>query len=296
MALNNTNVKDIRNCFDELNDILNNHLEADLRVFTQHIRDTFEYKGGMYPRVCFKRPYQYSEKDVEKIIVICRDRDTSYAKEYDLNKNTGFKFVNNTGNYFICNDIPMAISEEQYNNPRLEQNNLATFRMEYNKYNHVLMKILLKFHIVSKSSLDRAWKSAWRDFNTEYVKDVDCYKSTLIIPITLSKNALSAEFVQEFFPTASRNLVFEFLCFDYHETDYFDENVDTSIGYIFADMISYHFLTHYCHTNLVTSYERARETLDADEKGSTRSRDEFSRPLQTANRTARPSQERMLSP
>jgi hypothetical protein len=267
IALNKGDISDIRKYYDELNYILNENLEADLRVFTQKIRNTFEYKGGQYPRVCFKRPF--SENDVEKVIVICRDRDTSYTNEYELEKNTGFRIVNNTGVYFICNDIPVAISEERYDNPRLEQNNLAAFRMEYNKYNHGLMKILSKCHLISKSSIDKAWKSAWKDSNTENVKDDERYKSTLIIPITLAKNALSAKFVQEFFPVASRNSVFGFLCFDYHEKDYFDEDVDASIGYIFADMISFHFLTHYSHTKLVTSYKRARKILDAEEKGST---------------------------
>ena len=49
------------------------------------------------------------------------------------------------------------------------------------------------------------------------------------------------EFEQKFFPGESKNTVFGFLCFDHHETDFFDEGIDASIGYIFADIISHYF-------------------------------------------------------
>lgn len=74
--------------------------------------------------------------------------------------------------------------------------------------------------------LDRRWK------------DKLFYKSTLIVPMTLWNNDLSEEFKELVNLDNVDRTIFGFLCFDHVDADYFDEENDVALGYVFADILS----------------------------------------------------------
>lgn len=90
------------------------------------------------------------------------------------------------------------------------------------------------------------------------VEDIDCYKSTLIIPVTMTQTETSSKFDDQFFSAQPKNTVFAYLCFDSLHTHYFVEQVHVPIGYMIADEISTFFLVKYGYTVLSKAWSKAR--------------------------------------
>jgi len=50
--------------------------------------------------------------------------------------------------------------------------------------------------------------------------------------------------------------IFGYLCFDHVEENYFNDDIDIDVGYIFADIISLYMVTRSIYTELSTTYSK----------------------------------------
>ena len=89
----------------------------------------------------------------------------------------------------------------------------------------------------------------------------NCYKSTLIIPLTLWNNKLAKLFVEKFNMKDVERTIFGYLCFDHIETYYFYEDFDVNAGYIFADLLSLYLLTYIIYIEQSTTYKKIQNHL-----------------------------------
>jgi hypothetical protein len=210
-------------------------LEFLNRRFYEVVAKNFEFlhayygtKEGAPPRICLKGTFRLDAN--ETVVSIFRDHQVDYEQQSDtaIERNSGFHHIKNTGTYFLENNLPKAAVEGTYVNPRL--------RIEQ-------IREQAKFGGLGQVTTD--WDRYWIGFDDAHQGDASFYKSTLIIPLTLSAD-VGQDFKQEVPIEDIDKSVFGFLCFDHRDVDYFDEGADVSMSEIFAG-----FLCHYVFTRLI---------------------------------------------
>jgi hypothetical protein len=245
IALQNSK-EDLRNAFHDLESFLDNE-------FTKHSIYHFEllveiFKGKSItskpPRVCIKG-YQ---KDQDTIITLVREESHNYLNnEYTLDANSAFENIvypqycdqsQDQGikrNCYFCSNIPLEVKKGHYKNARINSNEVV---------NHYSTNWAGNLRFWLSKSGDRSWQRCWKKIPTpqgEYPPPISsCYKSTLVIPLSLPANKgwLSQDFKEQFkIEQAQNHCFFGFLCLDHQNIGYFkDEDID--ISYIFADILS----------------------------------------------------------
>ena len=50
-------------------------------------------------------------------------------------------------------------------------------------------------------------------------------------------------------------VIFGFLCFDHIDSNYFIENEDVSLGYVFADVLSVYFVSRMMYTSMSDTFK-----------------------------------------
>lgn len=175
----------------------------------------FEHRSRRKPRICIKGSFNVDNHS--KVVSVFRDALVSYDSDANVEKNYGFLTIYKNGTYFLENNIPEAAAGDRYFNPRLDNDRVRQF--------------------LNGASGTRVKK--WEDCWIGDKKDKSSfYKSTLIIPMTLWNNDLSEEFKELVNLENVDRTIFGFLCFDHVDVNYFDEEDDVALGYVFADIIS----------------------------------------------------------
>jgi hypothetical protein len=91
-----------------------------------------------------------------------------------------------------------------------------------------------------------------------------CYKSTMVIPMSLIKSRLDDRFVHNFISSNEvENILFGFLCFDHCNTNFFHDNIDYLFGYILADSLSLYLILQLSCTEYSSTYKQAIEILNS---------------------------------
>lgn len=167
-------------------------------------------------------------------------RGREYRQIQERKDNSAYLHIDSTGESYLCNDIPATAASGRYNNKRLRNDCAHDYLKRYKKYdNH------------------EEWMNCWLpnkrdDGTTLRPSPASCYKSTMVIPITLLNNeGLSDEFREHFkIPkpistsiTDKKRATFGLVCFDHRERHYFREN-DIDFGYVVADFISLYFIDY----------------------------------------------------
>ena len=98
----------IETLFNDLNDFLNESIDNAFEITHQHIDKYFSGRSKFHPRITIKAPFE------EQLIVDLYRKDRSPFNQFGVTENTAFKYIKDTGKYFICNDIPKAVKEEKY--------------------------------------------------------------------------------------------------------------------------------------------------------------------------------------
>jgi len=240
--------KDASEILAKLNE-LTQYIEDELQTVSNHnfqsLSDYFkkQNRSKFLPRVCIKGTKE------GKIIDLYRSSAREYfVSEHTIESNTGFEYVVNEGIYFICNDLPNKAKQGHYRNPRLDDNCVRNYAPKRT------------FFRLGKDTEDLRWQQCWKK---EVAIGADwhraCYKSTLIIPMTLINNDLSPNFKKRFFTERQKNnrTIWGFLCFDHPSIDYFNAEDDEKIGYIFADILSLYYVSAYIHTEISETYNCA---------------------------------------
>ena len=240
------------------------HLQELYRFLTEQTRDhysqffefIFSYfeqtqpyrTSQVLPRICVKQNFD------GQIVPFSRyGGGTKCDQIYTIEDNTGFSSVRNNGIYYLCQNIPRAALQGEYVNPRLIASEVAKLDAER----------------VDDLSHDE-WASCWvanegQDISKQAIAGA-CYRSTLIVPMTLLNNKMHSDFLENFIlDEASNNLIdrtiFGYLCFDHENRDYFLEGIDSQVGYIFADIMSRYLLTTFNFTSASSTYRELTQTL-----------------------------------
>lgn len=210
---------------------------------------SISHKSPTLPRMCIKAT---STKEKEKYIVDVFREDGGTSKlTYKVSENTGFQSVEDDGRYYICNNIPIASSSSNYINPRL--NKELAKRYKQNWWEKQKSRS-------TKQYFDKSWADCWFDYSKEKGNGASCYKSTLIVPMTLINNHQSSRFVKNTMVGISKNerAIYGCLCFDHTETGYFNDD-DINTGYIVADLLSFYMINELNFTTYSSTYERAKK-------------------------------------
>lgn len=237
--------KDLHERCDELVSFLNTHLHDVSQKNFAFIKEYFSGRDPVEPRICIKGNFRHNERDY--IVPLIRDKKVNYLSEYPLESNRGFLFVKNNGTHFRSDDIPKDIAEGKYHNARIN-NELAT---DYYKKRN-------QDPALSDESWIKCWDPPTRD---------SCYKSTVIIPMTLWNNYLTQEFLTEMKIKAQKDTmsrtIFGYLCFDHVKERYFKHSadIDIDVGYIFADILSLYMLTVYVYTESSETFSIVMDSL-----------------------------------
>lgn len=246
--------------YQDLNERLTSHQENILAEnYNKYMTSHFEGRSRVQPRICIKGIGRI-EGDEIGVVDIFRP-ESEYITEYPIHSNKGFYEVYKTGKWYICNDIPTAAKKDEYFNPRLDNRKVRTIylaNMENNTPEQNLEKWIA------------CWSENKREDNPEPEKPSErsCYKSTLIIPMTLINNEdLQDNFKRHFkiprHPIGKEmaRAIYGFLCFDHQEINFFNEEVDVPVGYVFADIMSLYLVYRLTYTEYSQTFKKVADIL-----------------------------------
>jgi len=196
------------------------------------------------PRCCIKTVSASKDRIVDNY----RDHDAYKGENMAssaIDENTGFSQVLNTGVYYLENNIPEKAIAGYYKNPRLNNERVR----RYKKSNR------------NGEGVDHEWVHCWDGQDpTDYKA---CYKSTLIIPMTLmNNNDLPSGFMDKIAKGhKSKRTNWGFVCLDSIKEGFFLDDIDVNIGYIVADMLSMYYIKSYIYTDTSRTYNEATTFL-----------------------------------
>jgi hypothetical protein len=233
---------------DMLN-FMNRKLFESVYFNFEFIREYFDMKRSSAPRICLKGNFVVNSHD--KVVSIFRDQPVKYYSDVHIDGNSGFRSIKENGRYFFENNMPEATVERGYVNPRLKAD-----------------AVKADFKRVGKlETIIRNWDRYWVEYDPSKRGDSSFYKSTLIVPLTLWNNEVSEEFENAMnLRMAGEKIeryIFGYLCLDHRDVDYFDEEHDAALGYIFADMLSIFVFTRKMYTEASRTFTRIQEVLQA---------------------------------
>jgi hypothetical protein len=210
----------------------NRSLERNILANFAQLGKHFTASGRSVPRVCVK----FNFGDIDKHLApFLRDTTESYHAEYGVNESTPFEHVVRSGNWYLENNVPLAVLRGDFKNPRIIRDRVIDQFKNREKLN------------------SSSWESCWKDGGTR----ASYYKSTLVVPITFRNNSFSPEFIRLVdakIPDFQRTL-FGFLCLDSIETGYFNEESDVSAAYAVADFISLYIFERMLYVNYSQTFD-----------------------------------------
>lgn len=256
-AVSNGDMAQISGALQKLNrlhlDALRNAWKDSVKYLTDYYLST--HKSPIPPRLCIKvttLPSDAGSSNVSErhIIDLLREDGNRSSAQVPISENTGFAEVAAKGTYFLENNIPEAVVRRQYKNARLNSRFATAFKVPsrlspryYNKRD------------------DAEWMRCW-DVGAKAPPPVrSCYKSTLIVPMTLTGNSLSEEFLEDTPVGKAAKVdrsIYGFLCFDHPNREYFHET-DIHVGYIFADLLSIYRITSDALISKSVLYDEAKK-------------------------------------
>ena len=258
MKDDNPDPQQLKNLCDGLEEELTAFQQTIFTETCKFIKNHFHHRSTVVPKVCIK---VVSDDDQDKRVVYAAFREKwEYNAEYPINANKGFKEVYRTGKSYICNDIPGEVNNSSYYNPRIHPQKVADIYFKY---------LDPKNATANWNNWKNCWISNSKDdgVTKEQPSDESCYMSTLIIPLTLLNNKNLKESFREHFeiPKTLSNdeepgrAIYGFLCIDHMEANFFNSEVDTKIGYIFADILSIFLIHNLIYTKYSKTFKNARK-------------------------------------
>jgi len=212
------------------------------------------------PRISIKINEEQADPNQNRVVCLVRDNEVMYDSMCATEENCALQFVKAHGREYLCNNIPGAAKEDGYVNPRLD----STSAQMYSPKKTWLRP---KFWQQPSDYVDKSWINCWSPVGRSVpANKQSCYKSTLVVPMTLLKNDLDPQFVKMFGLNDVQRFIFGYLCVDHTELDYFREAPDVDISYIFADIMSQYLLTELTYTKVSSTYNEISEVLN-NERG-----------------------------
>ena len=246
--------------FDYLEKILNHYLLKSLQDCERYLEGTS----------CMKKGYLKRRRISARLTIMAvRSLNNEYPSVLDLHRddmnivygstgtptkgNTGFEQVWETRKAYLCNNIPKEASRRAYTNPRLNPDTIA-------KHTHGsgLRKL---------EKNDDLWESCWTGYRQdETAKPKSCYRSTLIVPISLAPWQIDHELRDYLSQKASLegSPIFGFVCFDHVRINFFSEE-DKQIALIVADLFSLLLFSRHMLTTWSETYNSVASAIPLTE-------------------------------
>lgn len=217
------------------------------RTTIQHLESYFQKRktsAAYPPRFCIKLQNSEGIYTLHRSTSGGQRKLSSSISDLDvaLSSNTGFQKVFETGDPYRENKIPEKAKTGEYKNPRLNPSAARNYEEKF-------MSQIKRFFIQDP---DLEWMRNWVD--ADNVNARDCYKSTLIVPMTLLGQNLDPEFKANYGNIIVGNANFNglekkkfsygFLCADCHEQDFF-KDYDETYCFVFADLFSLFLIQGY---------------------------------------------------
>lgn len=203
-------------------------------------------KKGTDSRACIKLTSE------NEIIDHYRSSGNSYSP-YPSKDNTGFVFSSYRGKEYACQDIPAAVKAGNYENSRISVDSVKAAYKKPFPY-----------------CVD-TWPTFWkRPEDGKPFSDGDCYKSTLIVPMTIGSADKTKKNIRELVDrlssaTGNEKCVLGFVCIDSPKAHTIND-LDISTGWMMADLMSLYlidYLIYWDHSDIV---EEAIEMLLAKDR------------------------------
>lgn len=247
----------LRTLFIDLIDFLNSNLRDSFQIGAKYLLEYYQFdrrSSICKPRICLKTTYDGN------IFDLFRDRGEIHWPPFPIQENSGFEYIiqNKTG-FYLCNNIPDSAATGLYKNLRLDMKKV----LNYKKTKHLKNSAI-------ESCEDKEWALCWKSSKNENtVSDHESwYKSTLIIPIALRHESLSKDFLKNYGIKNKSYIrtIYGFLCFDHRTINFFNEESDINIGYIFADIIALYMITRLTYMSKSKTFNYIQEILTRENK------------------------------
>ena len=226
----------------ELYEDLNSYISMGFReVCSKNFQSLIRFysyraRNGPPPRICLK-----AVRD-QNVVTLARNQYSSaLEEELPASSNSAFMEIKDTSSFYFCSDIPKAIQRNKYKNPRIHEDVVKRFNKKPGPWR--------SWTIRRGMGEDEKWIQCWKRIQSpagETMPDVTtCYKSTLVIPMSLIANdsSLSNEFREHFhIKYGSSKVNIAFLCFDHVNINFFNRKEDVNVGYIFSDLLSLYLI------------------------------------------------------
>lgn len=241
------------------------------REFKAYAQANFEYMDKFYKAKNFNRkPARFCVKSAvpdgvgstdglgfEILTLAGSELPYRESSAYSVRESTGFTQVILTGNYCLRNNIPESVRKEGYVNSRI-------IRDEFFRYYQPpgwLKNLRYRF----TSARDNSWERCWKTDPVRSRQDVPSssyYKSTLIVPLSLSARAgdLSKAFLKNF-DVQEEKIILGFLCTDHENINFFNEKGDVDFSYIIADQLSLYLIHYWICTNYSSIFQKSHDLL-----------------------------------
>lgn len=196
------------------------------------------------PRICLKGFADLADNGAARIVDLQREDGQPFGEPVWQNENSGFDQMVSKGTAFLCNDL--AAPDVVYLNPRL--------------LDHKVDELRRRVKVRSKPEVSEAeWQMCWKD---GHKNPQGCYRSTLIIPLTLKNNSgMDEAFIKRFGGGIHDDrFIYGALCFDHVEPHFFRDD-DVDVGYIAADWLSLYLLSQINYTIGSSNYEESGKIL-----------------------------------
>lgn len=249
-----------------LDDYFNVRIEHAAKKSFSFLHDYYQPRHSILPRICLKGAE--TRDSVKYVVTVFRDDEVPYSSDVPIKKNSAFDHIDRSGRFYRVNNIPQQVIDGTYVNARIDVDKTEKYLNKQPRDTTLLDK--------EGIGTDSEWAKCWRivDYDDNPIPDIDlrsCYKSTLVIPLTLWRNKLDVAFIEQINNKIRQStesseeenidrLIFGYLCIDHVTEEYFNSSTDLNIGYIIADLLSLYLLAKMIYTESSSTYRSIKHS------------------------------------
>jgi YHS domain-containing protein len=245
---------------------LDNHLEQEFTNVSKKICEFLrEYFSKDYCSKRSKIPLRVSIKVIanNEIVSLRRFPENRFEDVQSLvSENSAFDALRSGEKFYFCNSIPKEILNGYKNN-----------RIDVSKAKEYVQRLINGEIKPIQDDIDEEWVKCWNQVTIKLSGDKveppreSCYKSTIALPIFFNAESLTSNEFKTFFHLDrtehlnAKKLILGYLCLDHPLENYFQQETDVGIGYIFSKILSLYMIFQLQYTQYSTIYYRALESI-----------------------------------
>ncbi len=248
-----------------LSDYMDRELYRIAHLGFAHMLKYFQGRSPGPPRICIKATRQRGQEQI--VFPLVRAERVCYRSEYPVAAHTPFQLVQRHGRFVRIPDIAGAIYNGTYENARIDTAKARAY----------FARSRQEAGCPKMPTPDPAWMDCWLTEPADREcppEPRSCYRSLLVVPITLWNNELNDDFRQELdrklkdthdIAHGIGRYIFGYVCLDHVETDYFRSESDVDVGYMLADLMSQYMILGMLYMDLSARFQAASEPAEPPE-------------------------------